>query len=561
MKYLLILVFLASCVEPVPVETEVDTFGEASSSAGGSDNNSNNNSNGNNEEENPPLAVDDESGGSGGDDDNRQEQEGTMDPLYSTQWHLENGTNAGEDLNVKAVYEAGNKGEGVTVAVVDDGLQVNHPDLVSNVNLTLSYNYTNDTNNPTPSLDYGHGTACAGIIGARDLNDIGIRGIAPRTALVGYNLLSNFTSANANDAMTRNKNVVGVSNNSWGPPDGRGDFYSPDPLWLAGLEEGLATGRDGKGIVYVFAAGNGALAGDLSTYDGFASQPGVMAVASIGDNGQFAAYSEVGANLWISAPSMGDSMVGITTTDLAGTNLGYNKGNNGEADAEGNYTNSFNGTSASAPMVAGVAALILKERPELSYRDVKSIIAKSARKNHPGNAQWIANGAGIEFNTNYGFGAIDASAAVAMASDWTLLPTQVVENWPADQALAVNQAISDDGVSVTSDITIANSGINNIEFVQVELNLDHDDWGNLDIRLIRQGVDNSQSILAFPHSCRNGAGTAIDCTKADNTYIFGVSKYLDEDADGTWRLQIVDSEAEDTNTGTLLSWRLKIYGH
>lgn len=530
-----------SCVEPVPIVSEVQN---------GLD------------DENNIVADNTVSTGSGDEGNHNNTQfEGTMDPFYEEQWHLNNILNPGEDLNVSSVHAAGNKGEGVHVAIVDDGLEVNHPDLVANVNLNASYNYLNGSNDPTPSLDYAHGTACAGIVAARDLNDIGVRGVASRASLVGYNLLLNSTSVNMSDAMTRNLNLIDVSSNSWGPVDGRGDFVASPSILTNGINEGISSGRNGKGIVYVWAAGNGAPI-DRSNYDGFASHPGVMAVAAIGNNGQYAFYSEMGSNLWVAAPSLGaQGSPAITTTDLSGIEQGYNKGSLLEVDAQGDYTNTFNGTSAAAPMVAGVAALLIKENPNLTYRDVKNIIAKSARKNHPTNINWQVNGAGIAINQNYGFGAVDSQAAVDLAKTWALMPSQVVESWPAASTQSVGVVIPDDETLVTSDISIANSNISKIEYVEVELIMDHADWGNLDITLRRKGAITTESMLATWHDCFNAAGAVIACERADNSFTFGVSRHLDEPADGIWSLEVTDAENPDNNTGTLLSWRLKIYGH
>ena len=562
LAYLLILSLLVSCLEPVPVE-EVP---EDNLSSTNEDTNSNSSS--------------DTSG-------NNTVTSVGPDPLVQFQWHLDNtGNNPildasdgntfngsfGQDLNIKELYQAGAKGNGITVAVVDDGLEINHPDLASNVNQSLSINYLNNSNDPTPTQNFGHGTACAGIIAARDNNDIGIRGVSPRATLVGYNLIAGYQSSRAFDSMIRNKNSVHVSSNSWGPADNQGFFDDPDSVWLSGLKEGLRTGRGGKGIVYVWAAGNGGNTVDMSNYDGFASQEGVMAVAAIGNTGKFASYSEFGSNIWIAAPSMGDNDEGIVTTDLVGSSRGYNTSSDGSGDfSDRDYTNSFNGTSAATPMVSGVAALILEANPNLSYRDVKAIIAKTARKNDPTNANWDTNSAGVDYNYNYGFGAIDAQAAVTAASTWSLYPDQLTENWPTSSVMSVESTVDDAGNQISSDIVVSGSSITSIEFIEVELNMEHNDWGNLEIILERNGTTTTTSFLAIDHPCINSSFTElIDCTKSNDSFTFGVAKHFEEDANATWTLKIRDAEAAsdiddgdtpDGETGNFVSWRLKFYGH
>lgn len=573
--FLTLFSFLTSCLEPVPVE-EVPEEGPVNSLSDDTTDNSGNSNGGNNS-----------SGNNGSTNNNTNVVTEGEDPLLAFQWHLDNtGSNpildtsdnntfdgvAGEDLNIKELYESGAKGSGVTISVVDDGLEINHPDLAPNVNQSLSFNYLNNSTDPTPQQDFGHGTACAGIIAARDNNDEGIRGVAPRSTLVGYNLIASYQSSRALDAMTRNKNVVQVSSNSWGPADGFGDFFDPDPIWLSGVKDGIATGRNGKGIVYVWAAGNGGNGADISNYDGFASQEGVMAVAAIGNTGRFADYSEYGSNIWVAAPSMGNNDEGIVTTDLRGSSRGYNISSDGVGDfSDRDYTNSFNGTSAATPMVSGVAALILEANPNLNYRDVKAIIAKSARKNDPSNINWDTNSAGIDYNYNYGFGAVDAQAAVNVAKFWTSYPTQITESWPTSGNQTVNTTIDDVGNQVSSSINVSGSSINQIEFVEVELNMDHNDWGNVEVILERNGSTTTSSILAVAHPCINSSFTAVvNCTKSNDSFTFGVAKHFEEDPDATWTLKIRDAEAAnaisnsnttDGESGTFISWRIKFYGH
>lgn len=563
--HMFIFTILVSCLEPAPVK-EVPVDGAANSL-------------------NDDTTSD--SSGSGGSSNDSTNSTTGIDPLIEFQWHLDNtGTNpiidsddgntyngvAGEDLNIKELYESGAKGEGITIAIVDDGLEVIHPDLNANINQSLSYNYLNDSTNPTPAQNNGHGTACAGIIAARDNNDEGIRGVSPRSSLVGYNLIAGYQSSRAFDAMTRNKNTVQVSNNSWGPADGYGNFTDADSVWAAGIKDGTSSGRNGKGIVYVWAAGNGGNLADISNYDGFASQEGVIAVAAIGNTGRFASYSEYGSNIWLAAPSMGDNGEGIVTTDLRGNSKGYNTSSDGSGDfSNRNYTNSFNGTSAATPMVSGVAALMLEANPLLSYRDVKAILAKTARKNDPTNINWDTNSAGNDYNYNYGFGAVDAQRAVSASISWSLLPSQKIESWPTSGVQSVGTVIDDAGTLVSSNINISGSAITSIEFIEVELNMEHNDWGNIEVILERNGSTTTSSILAVAHPCINSSLTAIiDCTKSNDSFTFGVAKHFEEDPDATWTLKVRDAEAAndidnsdptDGESGTLVSWRMKVYGH
>jgi proprotein convertase subtilisin/kexin type 2 len=483
------------------------------------------------------------------------------DVLFPVQWFLENSgqmgaSNVGEDINVIGVWES-NKGTGVHVRIVDDGLQLSHPDLSANIEPGASINVFGGTD-PTPSGTDNHGTSCSGVVAARD-NTIGGRGVAPRATLSGYNLLQNFTDANQALAMSYNASSVDVSSNSWGPPDNQGTFDMPATSWENAIETGLSSGRDGKGIVYVWAAGNGATSGDNSNYDGFANYYGVMSICGVEYTGAFADYSEAGANLWVCAPTADQNLLhGIVTTDLTGNN-GFNPttaASWGVPDlGDTDYTQNFNGTSASAPIVSGVVALVLAENTSLSWRDVKVILAKSARKNDPTNLKndtntWAVNGAGYNVNQNYGFGVVNAEAAVNLASTWSNVGTAQTDIGSASpSATLANGANS----PTNSAITISGSNVTKIEYIEVTLNASHNDWGNLSVVLSKSGSTIS-SVLAKSHSCATG-----NCTVSANTFRFGTSRHLGESPNATWTLSVEDKEA-DGNQGSFTSWQIKFYG-
>jgi len=493
------------------------------------------------------------------------------DPLFADQWDLQNTGQLGfigVDLNVVPVWSAGDKGEGVTVAVVDDGLEIAHPDLQANVVPGLSYNYTNGSNDPTGGE---HGTAVAGIIAARDNNNLGGRGVAPRAGLVGYDAVADPTDANLEDAMVRNAPSIAVSNNSWGNPDGTGLLQNAPPGWQQVIDQGLGTGRGGLGTVYVWAAGNGATelgAGvsatpttvDNANYDAFTNAHGVMAICSVdsaGNQGKWTSgplagypYSEPGANLWVCAPGGGQDE-GITTTDRSGA-AGYNDGNSANDYADPDYTRNFEGTSAAAAMVSGVVALMLHANPNLSWRDVQIILAGSARMTDPADPDWHTNAAGYHYNPKYGFGLVDADAAVALAQRWTDVGPEVSY---LSAASAPNVGIPDNSpTGVSNTITVSNSNISSLEWVQVTFTATSSAPRDLTVTLTHQGT---VSQLAVAHNCPNTGSCS-----AYNGWVFGCAHDLGEAGDGPWTLQVVDSHTgTSADTGTFQSWQLKLYGH
>ena len=496
------------------------------------------------------------------------------DPLYGQQWHLKNTgqrsaggaiATAGEDLDVEPAWAACGdsgacRGEGVTIAVVDRSVEIRHQDLQQNLSTSLSsrvYSQTGAPANgdPTPAqtdTENAHGTAVAGIAAARDNNGVGGRGVAPRASLVGYALLQASTSSNEADAMTFQAPGIGVSNNSWGPPDGTGLLLDSTSLWRDAIDFGLANGRAGLGTVYVWAAGNGYSSStrDLSSYDGYASYRGVIAVGAVTAEGRQPPYSEAGANVWISAPGgepCGASLA-ITTTDLSGAG-GFNTGAEPAEIANTSYTQCMDGTSAAVPSVSGVAALVLQANPGLGWRDVRGVLAQSARRNDPSNASWKTNGAGRRFSDAYGFGMADAAAAVALARTWTRLPTQARFSSPAQ---AVGQAIPDNNpTGVASTLTVAGSGIGRIEWVDLSFNAASHPYSG-DLRIVLTSPSGTEQVLAEQHSCSGR------CAPYDN-WRFGIAHFLDEPADGVWKISVQDLAAADT--GTFQSWQLTLYGH
>lgn len=493
------------------------------------------------------------------------------DPLFVDQWHLQNTGQlgatgapaaAGEDINVQPAW-AVTKGSGVRVAIVDDGLEIGHEDLASNVGTNdLSHNYVTDSSDPTDDpadIASGHGTAVAGIVAARDQNGLGGSGVAPRATLVGYNLLQNSTLSNEADAMTRNATSVGVSSNSWGPADGTGDLAASSLSWRTAVNTGLATGRGGKGTVYVWAAGNGATGStacascvDNSNYDGQANYRGVMAVAAVNDQGVQSSYSESGANLWASAPGgeFCDTHT-ITTTDRTG-DVGFNMAATaGTSDyTDTNYTKCMNGTSSATPSVSGVVALILAANPNLGWRDVRIILAQTARMNDLAGGGWVSNGSGYGISHKYGFGVVDAAAAVSLAQTWVNVGPEVTYTTPlASPALAI---LDNDPAGVSNTIAVAGSGIASIEFVEITFSAaDHTYAGDLDVTLTSPSGTVSQ--LASTHACASNTCTAY------SGWVFGSARHLGEAANGNWTLTVKDGAVADT--GTFQSWQLKFYGH
>lgn len=472
------------------------------------------------------------------------------DPLFADQWHLQNTGQLGGarwiDANLVPAWDV-HRGAGIVVGIVDDGVQYSHPDLTANYNTTLDYDFNENDADPSPSLLNvdTHGTQVAGVIGARGSNSVGVAGTAYQATLACLKVLGDAaTDDQEAQAMAYNNNAIHVKNSSWGTPDDGQSLEGPGPLMQAALSNGVTSGRGGRGVVYVFSGGNGLDVADDSNRDGYANSVHVIAVGAIDDTGVQTYYSEPGANLTVSAPS-GDGLVQarISTTDITGEN-GENMSSVADDYTDRNYTKHFSGTSASAPVVSGVAALMLGVNPNLGWRDVQEILIASARRNHAADADWATNSAGYRFNHKYGAGLVDAAAAVGLASIWTNLGPRV---FVALQQTGLGLAIPDNsssGVTRTFNFTTNNF---RVERVAVTLNATHAYRGDLEIIL----TSPAGTVSRLMGQNFDGGTNYVDWT-------FTSVRHWGESASGNWTVRVADRMSGDL--GTLNSVAVRLYG-
>jgi len=442
------------------------------------------------------------------------------DPLFPLQWYLKNtgqfGGAPGIDINVEKVWDDYN-GAGVTVGVYDDGVQTEgpnaHPDLVANYNPALeptingSVNGQPLNNRPGTAGD-NHGTAVAGIIAASTNNDLGVAGIAFGAKFGTVKFLSNPDTAPSEADLLGTLADFDVTNHSWGSDTA---FLSKSPNNDPALfETAAASGRGGLGTIILKAAGNERF--DQLVIDRDANDEVLnisrhaVAVGAILDTGFVADYSTPGANLLVSAPA-GPSL-GATgldqdiTTDRVGQ-LGYNPVSGIIPFGQLDYA-AFNGTSAATPVVSGVVALMLQANPDLGWRDVQTILAYSAR--HVGSDIGVAppapkpgvsnelntwqfnnavdwNGGGLHFSRDYGFGLVDAFAAVRLAETWNV-GTPVAQTSSNEQSATDTKAPgSTIAPGQTETVTFNISNAIRLEDAYLTLDLDFSDVSKLAITL------------------------------------------------------------------------------
>lgn len=468
------------------------------------------------------------------------------DPLFQYQWHLLNSGNQvfpsleGIDIHAVPAWDYA-RGAGVNIAIVDDGLQVTHPDLTANTRKDIDIDINYGDSDPTPETsDDNHGTSCAGIAAGRGNNGIGISGAAPEAGLVGVRLISsNFSDLDVAQALTHQvtsinpQDIIDISSNSWGDPDDGLAKTHLNPIILSALQQGIQQGRQGKGIIYVWAGGNGKQSKDRTDYDSLANNRYTIAVAASGADGSASWYSEEGACVFVNTGSSNEGY-GTATTSL--TNSG---------DLEDHYTTGFGGTSSAAPLAAGVIALLLEANPSLTWRDVQHILARTSTRNLPEDPSWQENGAGIFHSHRFGFGRANAQAAVEAAQAWVPVPPEAT---PLSASEEVAAGIPDNNPNgLVRTLSLAGPSGFKMESVNLKVTIIHPFRGDLEITL----TSPSGSVSTF--------ATLHNDFQADYTnWEFSSVVHWGEDPSGTWTLQITDRR--NSHVGSLKSWSLTAHG-
>lgn len=346
------------------------------------------------------------------------ESETVQASRYPFQWNLHGyyGGYASQqlpNLNVQTAWARhGVTGARIIVGVVDDGVDKTNVGLAGKHVEQLQINIHEET----PGR---HGTEMAGIVVAEPDSDCNV-GIAPHAGFVDIPLITDHMHTDADEATALSHGLcandfaeecIRVFTCSWGPADNGMEAHRPGPLTSAAIA--LTASRGG---IIVWAAGNGKLNFDNSNLDGYANHPDVVAVGAVNYMGSRASYSEPGANVFVVAPSNDYGVRGITST----------------APGLHGCTDNASGTSAAAPQVAAIVALMLEKNRHLHTRDVQHILTLCSDVIDPFNRAehrgiWIQNGAGFNFSTQYGFGLPDADFCLDLAGAWTPVPERHIE--------------------------------------------------------------------------------------------------------------------------------------
>lgn len=363
------------------------------------------------------------------------------DTFYADQWGLNNTglyeypAYAGIDIKAEQAWTITKGNNSIKIAVYDDGFEKTHPDLQQNVS-GQGYDIITGFDSEVRGA---HGTACAGIIGAFQNNNIGISGVAPEAKIVpisrSLHQLGTTTSGIVNGFEWAVNNEIDVISCSWD--------VAEDGLITQAISNALTQGRGNKGCVVVFCSGNSAnpnvqdIVYPASSSD-LANVLVVGAITPCGERKNFSGtpcqndpvamwQSRYGSQLDVVAPG-----VRIPTTDRQGVN-GYNPPDgefeNAPEDYEDqNYHSLFHGTSAATPHVAGVAALVLSVNPQLTAVQVNNIIEQTAQKTGGYDYAQTTGRPNGTWHEEMGYGLVDAYAAVKLAQSMATLDLMVKDS-------------------------------------------------------------------------------------------------------------------------------------
>ena len=475
---------------------------------------------------------------------------GILDPLWAVgqQWHLANDDIRDNSINVTGVWASGTTGKGVTVAIVDDGLDMHSDDLADNFYAEGSWDYNDATELPEPRLsDDQHGTRCAGEIAAVKCvtpagssnarrNDVCGVGVAHSAKVAGIRILSaSISDADEASALNYGYQHNDIYSCSWGPPDDGQQLEAPSPLIVKAFLNGIQNGRGGKGSLFVFASGNGGAVDDQCNMDGYTNSIYSVTVGAIDRKGARPFYSEACTAMMVVTYSSG-SGDHIHTTDVGKNKCAHNHG----------------GTSAAAPIAAGIYALVLQARPELTWRDIQHLSVNTAVPVNLNDPDWTETVAGRLYNHKFGFGKLDAGRIVEAARTHQLVKPQAW--WESEQATNT-PSIAVDSKGAVSTIEVSQAALSEanfeaLEHITVTVDIEHTRRGNVEVEVT--SPNGIKSVLARPRRY-DDAKTGV------RGWQFMSVKHWGENAVGQWTIKVHDQQTNNQN-GTFNWWKLSLWG-
>ncbi|BES94083.1 Proprotein convertase P-domain [Nesidiocoris tenuis] len=456
------------------------------------------------------------------------------DPKWPQMWYLNRG--AGLDMSVEGAWKEGVTGKGIVVTILDDGLEKDHPDLQENYDPMASYDVNGHDDNPMPRYDMidsnRHGTRCAGEVAAVANNSLCSLGIAYHASVGGVRMLDgDVTDAVEARSLSLNPQHIDIYSASWGPDDDGKTVDGPGELATRAFINGVNKGRGGKGSIFVWASGNGGRDHDNCNCDGYTNSIWTLSISSATEKGLVPWYSEACSSTLATTYSSGSTgEKQIVTTDL-----------------HHQCTINHTGTSASAPLAAGICALALEANTDLTWRDMQHIVVATAKPANLKGSNWVTNGVGRNVSHSFGYGLMDAAAMVRLARSWVTVPTQ--------QKCEVSAPHTDKAIPAKSHVTLQLNvkecpGVRYLEHVQAKITLMTQRRGDIEIHLTSPAGTKTMLLAKRPHD--------VSRTGFRNWPFMSVHTW-GENPVGKWSLEI-HNEARFLGRATLQEWALILYG-
>ncbi|CAF0819284.1 unnamed protein product [Didymodactylos carnosus] len=406
-----------------------------------------------------------------------------------------------------------------------------------------SWDLNDNDDDPSPRYDptneNKHGTRCAGEVAMMANNSICGVGIAYNAKIGGIRMLDGHVTDRVEaEAIAFNHKYIDIYSASWGPNDDGRTVEGPGTLASAAFIKGITEGRNGKGVIYVWASGNGGRRQDNCNCDGYTGSIYTISISSASEHQQSPWYAEKCPSTMATTYSSGAYQdQKVTTTDL------HNR-----------CTDDHTGTSASAPLAAGIFALVLEANSELTWRDLQHLVAwtsEYAPLSH--NHGWTTNGAGFKANSRFGFGLLNAAALVQAAKDWVTVPKQSI--CEIEPIKFERQKISPERPLEIDFPVTGCEGENNVvrflEHVQLYVTLTYNRRGALKIN------------ITSPH----GTETTLLAEREQDSSSEGFKNWAfmsvhnwGENPKGVWKIEIIDATGNKNNHGELQDFRLVLHG-
>ncbi|VDI45925.1 Hypothetical predicted protein, partial [Mytilus galloprovincialis] len=292
-------------------------------------------------------------------------------------------------------------------------------------------------------------------------------------------------------------------------------------------------GRDGKGVIYTWAAGNGDLT-DNCNGDGYTNSIYTIGVTSV-EEGENAWYSEVCSAALVATYGGSSNNRYLTSTTTS----------------SGCTSDGLQGTSFSAPIASGIIALALQANSTLTWRDIQHLIVLTSSRNGftDSYSSWATNGKGKEYSQVLGFGFMDAEAMVTQAASWTNVPSQTT-----CMTSTFTGSGSTSGSSYKRDVRLISApDCSYLEHVTIDISFSYTRYRGVTEFILVSPAGTESQLMHYRNEDANHYNTA-----GSLSWTFMSVHFWRESPDGQWTLKFKSYGGH--SVVTVSSWSITFYG-